>query len=287
MALAKKEKPKLIWVGATAYTKEFPFREFRKIADAVGAYLVADIAHIAGLVVGGAHTSPVPYVDIITTTTHKTLRGPRAGMMMVTERGLKKDPELALKMNKSIMPGSQGGPHNHTIAAMAVAFDEASKPAFKKYAKQIVKNADALAKALIKHGLELVGDGTENHLLLVKTGKGKGALAEIALDEVGLTVNKNTIPAEPASPFFPSGVRMGTPSITTRGMKTKEMKKIAKVISETFKIFEDIELPKGKKAKEKFLSEFTKDIDKNPKIKALRKEIRQLAKDFPIPKFFV
>ncbi len=285
--IAKKEKPKLIWVGATAYTKEFPFKEFSKIAEEVGAYLVADIAHVAGLVAGGVHISPVEYVDIITTTTHKTLRGPRAGMIMVTEKGLKKDPKLAEKINKSIMPGSQGGPHNHIIAGMAVAFGEALKPAFKKYAKQIVKNANALAKTLIKEGIELVGNGTENHLILAKTSKAKGALAEIVLDEIGLTVNKNTIPLEPSSAFFPSGIRMGTPSITTRGMKTKEMKQIGKVIAKCFKFFENIELPKGKKAKEEFLNNFKKEIKINPEIKLLKKEIKKLAKQFPIPEFFV
>ena len=286
--MAMEEKPKLIWVGATAYPKEFPFKEFGEIADKVGAYLVADIAHIAGLIVGGVHVSPVPYVDIITTTTHKTLRGPRAGMTMVTEKGLKKDPDLPKKLDSAIMPGSQGGPHNHTIAAMAVAFDEASKPEFKEYAKQIVKNAHALAERLKENGIELVGNGTENHLILAKCGKGKGALAEIVLDEAGLTVNKNTIPQEPASPFFPSGIRLGTPSITTRGMKEGEMEKIGDVIVEAFEIFKDLELPDGKGSeKREFLKNFREEIKGNEKVLELRKKILKLAKDFPIPDFFV
>jgi glycine hydroxymethyltransferase len=285
--LAKEHKPKLIWVGATAYVREFPFKEFAEIADEVGAYLVADVAHIAGLIVAGAHPSPVPHVDIVTSTTHKTLRGPRGGLILVTERGLKKDPLLGEKIDKAIMPGSQGGPHNHTTAAMAVAFAEASTPAFKKYGKQIVTNARALAEALVKGGAELVSNGTDNHLMLLKCGKGKGVIVEIALDTVGLTANKNTIPNEPSSPFYPSGVRLGTPSITTRGMKVKEMKMIGSWINQVLTIVQKEELPKGKKAKQAYLETFTQEISENPEIRRIAKEVRTLAKAFPAPDSFV
>ncbi len=281
--LAQKHKPKLIWVGATAYVREFPFKEFAKIADEIGAYLVADIAHIAGLIVAGAHESPVKYVHLITSTTHKTLRGPRGGIILVTEKGLQKDQLLGEKVDKAIMPGSQGGPHNHITAAMAVAFKEASTPAFKKYGKQIVKNADALAQALIKGGAELVSGGTDNHLMLLKCGTGRGAIVEIALDAVGLTANKNTIPNEPSSPFYPSGVRLGTPSITTRGMKVREMRKIAKWINEVLEITKDEELPKGRNAKQVYLKEFAQNISMNKRIREIRKEVLQLCKEFPIP----
>ncbi len=282
--LAKKHKPKLIWVGATAYVREFPFKELGEIADKTGAYLVADIAHIAGLIVAGVHKSPEKFVDIITSTTHKTLRGPRGGIMMVTKKGLKKDKDLSLKLDRAIMPGSQGGPHNHTTAAMAVAFAEASRPAFKKYGKQVVKNADALAKALIKGGAELVSDGTDNHLLLLKCGKGRGAIVETALDMVGLTTNKNTIPNEPQSPFYPSGVRMGTPSVTTRGMKVKEMQQIALWINRVMDIVKSEELPDGNVVeKQKYIKKLTKKLKKNIEIDKIRNAVERLCREYPAP----
>ncbi|MFZ2886346.1 MAG: serine hydroxymethyltransferase, partial [Minisyncoccia bacterium] len=211
--LAREHKPKLIWVGITAYARAVPFEKFAKIADEVGAYLAADIAHIAGLVVAGAHQSPVPHVHIVTTTTHKTLRGPRGGIIMATKKGLAKDPELAQKIDRAIFPNLQGGPHNHTTAAIAVALKEAATPKFRAYGKQIVKNAKALAKTLMERDVELVTNGTDNHMILMKCGTGRGAIVEIALDAVGLTTNKNTIPDEPSSPFYPSGIRLGTPSM--------------------------------------------------------------------------
>ncbi len=282
--LAKEHKPKLIWVGATAYPREFPFKELGKIANSVGAYLVADVAHIAGLIVAGVHTSPAKYVDIITSTTHKTLRGPRGGVIMVTSRGLKKDKELGNKIDKAIMPGSQGGPHNHTTAAMAVAFGEASKPAFKRYGKQIVANAKALADELMRRGVKLVSDGTDNHLIVMDCGKGRGAIVEAALDVAGLTANKNTIPSEPATPFFPSGVRMGTPSVTTRGMKTREMKQIAKWISRVLDIVEEYDLPDTNMAdKTTYMKKFKREIAKNKEMLALRKEVQKLCRAYPAP----
>ncbi len=282
--LAKKHKPKLIWVGATAYPREFPFKELGKIAGSVGAYLVADVAHIAGLIVAGVHTNPSKYVDIITSTTHKTLRGPRGGVIMVTDKGLKKNSELGNKIDKAIMPGSQGGPHNHITAAMAVAFGEANKPAFKKYGKQVVTNAKALAEELMRGGAKLVSNGTDNHLLVLDCGKGRGAIVEIALDAVGLTANKNTIPNEPATPFFPSGIRMGTPSITTRGMKVKEMRQIAKWINEVLNIIKEEQLPDGDiKEKRAYLNRFKNKINKNKEILKIKSQVRNLCKAYPAP----
>lgn len=241
--LAKKHKPKLIWVGATAYVREFPFEKMAKIADKVGAYLAADIAHIAGLVISGAHKSPAKFAHIITTTTHKTLRGPRGGMIMVTHKGLKKDPDLAKKIDQAIFPRLQGGPHDHQTAAIAVALGEAMKPSFKIYGHQVVKNAKALAKAMMARGIKIVTDGTDNHMILVKCGKGRGVFVQEALDAAGITLNKNTIPKDPSSPFYPSGVRLGTPFITVRGMKEKEMEKIGNWISQVMEEIKDFEFP--------------------------------------------
>jgi len=232
--LARKTKPKLIWVGATAYPRIFDWEKFSRIADSVGAFLVADIAHIAGLIVAGVHPSPVPYVDVVTTTTHKTLRGPRGAMIMVTEKGLKKDPDLATKIDKAVFPGLQGGPHENNIAAIAVCLKEASEPGFKKYGAQIIENSQALALELIKYGFNLVTGGTDNHLILIDLrNKGiLGAEAQERLEKAGITVNKNSIPFDPNPPFKPSGLRLGTPAITTRGMKEKEMKLIAQWINQ-------------------------------------------------------
>lgn len=227
--MAKKARPKLIWVGATAYPRIFDWERFSKIADSVNAYLAADIAHIAGLVAAGVHPSPVPYVHIVTTTTHKTLRGPRGGMIMVTKKGMEKDPELANKIDKAIFPGLQGGPHENSIAAIAVCLREASTPEFKKYAEQIVKNAKALAEELLKYGYNLVTGGTDNHLILIDLQNKNimGAEAQNRLEKAGITTNKNTIPFDPNPPFKPSGLRIGTPAITSRGMEEEEMKKVA------------------------------------------------------------
>ena len=285
--LARAHRPKLIWVGATAYVREFPFKELGKIADEVGAYLAADIAHIAGLVVAGAHKSPVPYVHIVTTTTHKTLRGPRGGMIMVTAKGLKKDPELAAKVDRAIFPNLQGGPHDHTTAGIAVALKEAATPKFRAYGMQIVKNAKALGKGLMKNGIEIVTDGTDNHMLLMKCGTGRGAILEIALDIIGLTANKNTIPNEPSSPFFPSGVRLGTPSVTTRRMKEREMTLIADWIAKVFEVVKNEELPEDKSARKAYLEKLKKRIHTDERIKKMRKEVQALCKRFPIPESFV
>ncbi len=285
--LAREHRPRLIWVGATAYVRQFPFKEVAKIADEVGAFLAADIAHIAGLVVSGAHESPVPYAHIVTTTTHKTLRGPRGGMIMVTKKGLAKDPELAGKVDRAIFPNLQGGPHNHTTAGIAVALKEAASPKFRAYGKQIVKNAKALGKSLSARGIELVSGGTDNHMLLMKCGTGRGAILEIALDAIGLTANKNTIPAEPSSPFYPSGVRLGTPSATTRKMKEREMEKIGAWIADVFEVVKDETLPENKEERKAYLSGLRRRVAKNRDIIRMRKEVRALCKKFPIPPNFM
>ncbi|MTT30993.1 aminotransferase class I/II-fold pyridoxal phosphate-dependent enzyme [Terrilactibacillus sp. BCM23-1] len=227
-------KPKLIVAGASAYPREIDFKRFREIADEVGAYLMVDMAHIAGLVAAGLHQNPVPYCDFVTTTTHKTLRGPRGGMILCKEK-------YAKKIDKSIFPGIQGGPLMHIVAAKAVALGEALEPSFKDYAKQIVSNAKAFAEALEAKGLTLISGGTDNHLVLVDvrnlglTGKA----AEHALDEIGITTNKNTIPYDPASPFVTSGVRMGTAAVTTRGFKEEDLVEVADIIAETLRNPED------------------------------------------------
>ncbi len=239
--LAREEKPKMIIVGATAYPRIFDWDALRTIADDVDAFLLADISHIAGLIVAGAHPSPAGIADVITTTTHKTLRGPRGAMILSNgnpstplkrvERTKENIPTL---IDRAIIPGLQGGPHNHTTAAIAVALKEASTDDFKAYGHQVVTNAKALADQLLSHGFELVTGGTDNHLLLVdlqnKNISGKDA--EHALDLAGITCNKNTIPFDPRSPFDPSGIRLGTPALTTRGMKEAEMKQVADWINE-------------------------------------------------------
>ncbi|WP_394581281.1 serine hydroxymethyltransferase [Cytobacillus firmus] len=231
---ARTSKPKLIVAGASAYPREIDFKRFREIADEVGAMLMVDMAHIAGLVAAGLHQNPVPFADFVTTTTHKTLRGPRGGMILCKE-------EYAKKIDKSIFPGIQGGPLMHVIAAKAVAFGEALQDDFKTYAGKIISNAKKLAEALQAEGVDLVSQGTDNHLLLVDlrslglTGK----VAEKVLDEVGITVNKNTIPFDPESPFVTSGIRIGTAAVTSRGFGEKEMKEIASIIAFTLKNHED------------------------------------------------
>jgi len=257
--LAKENKPKLIWVGATAYPRIFDWERLGRIADENNAYMAADIAHIAGLVVSGVHPSPVPYVHIVTTTTHKTLRGPRGGMIMITQKGIEKDPELADKIDKSVFPGFQGGPHENAIAAIAVCLKEASTPEFKEYGAQIVKNAKALASELIRYGFNLVSGGTDNHLILIDLRNKNivGKDAQLRLEKAGITTNRNSIPYDTASPFNPSGLRIGTPAITTRGMKENEMIKIAEWINRV--------------------------ITSEGEVGKVREEIREFTKGFPLP----
>lgn len=228
-------KPKLILAGASAYPRVIDFEKFAEIAKEVGAYFMVDMAHIAGLVAAGVHPSPMPYADVVTTTTHKTLRGPRGGLILTNNE------EIATKVNKAIFPGIQGGPLMHTIAAKAVCFKEALDPSFKEYANQVVKNAAALADTLMAEGFKLVSGGTDNHLMLVdltETGV-TGKEAEKMLDEVGITVNKNAIPFDTRSPFVTSGIRIGTPASTSRGFKEEDMVEVGKLIALTIKDFDN------------------------------------------------
>ena len=233
-ALAKERQPKLIVAGASAYPRVIDFARLAEIAHSVGAYLMVDMAHIAGLVAAGLHPSPLPYADVVTTTTHKTLRGPRGGLILTNNE------EIAKKINKAIFPGIQGGPLLHIIAAKAVCFGEALKPSFTEYQKQIVKNAKALADQFLSEGFELVSGGTDNHLMLLdlRPFKITGRELEVRLDEVHITVNKNAIPNDPEKPTVTSGVRIGTPAVTSRGMKEAEMKKIGRLIAMTAADFE-------------------------------------------------
>ncbi|MEM5871258.1 MAG: serine hydroxymethyltransferase [Candidatus Aenigmatarchaeota archaeon] len=252
--IALREKPKIIVSGATAYPRIIDFKAFHEIAEEVGAISMADIAHIAGLIVGEVHPSPFPFTDIVTTTTHKTLRGPRGAMIMCKQK-------FAEAIDKAVFPGLQGGPHEHIIAAKAVAFKEAMEPKFKDYAKQIVKNAKTLADALMDEGFVLVSGGTDNHLILIDLrNKGlTGKEAESALDKAGITVNKNMIPYDPRTPFDPSGIRLGTPAVTTRGMKESEMKEIARFISNAIKHHKDESM-----------------------LKKIREDVREFCKSFPV-----
>jgi len=234
MALAVSQVPKLIFIGATAYPRVIDWAEWRKVADSVHAILVADISHIAGLVVAGVHPSPVPFVDVVMTTTHKTLRGPRGAMIMVTDRGLARDPDMAKKIDRGVFPGMQGGPHNHVTAGIAQCLAEASDLSFVVYGKQIVANAKALSDTLLSRELDLVTGGTDNHLLLIdlRSVGLTGKVVADALEAVGIVVNRNSVPHDSASPFDPSGIRIGTPAVTTRGMKEPEMVVLGNAIAD-------------------------------------------------------
>jgi len=284
--LAREHRPRLIWCGATAYVREFPFAELASVADEVDAYFAADIAHIAGLVIAGAHASPVPHAHVITTTTHKTLRGPRGAMILVTERGLKKDPDLAKKIDQAIFPGLQGGPHDHTTAAIAVALGEAMRPEFRAYGAQIVRNANAFGEALKRVGFTLVTGGTDNHMLLIDltpSGPGRGVFLQEALDRVGITVNKNTVPREPSSAFYPSGIRLGTPAATTRGMREPEMDQLAAWIGAVAGRITRFTLPEERKARTDALHEFRRAIQEDADLARIREEVRQFCLRFPVP----
>jgi glycine hydroxymethyltransferase len=257
--LAMKHRPKLIISGATAYPREIDFEIFGQIAKKVGAYLVSDIAHIAGLVVAGIHKSPVPYADVVSSTTHKTLRGPRGGMLLCKE-------EHAKKVDKAVFPGLQGGPHMHTMTAIAVAMAEADTPEFVAYAKQIVKNAKALAEKLLEYGFDLVTGGTDNHLILIDL-RGKnisGRKFAKALDRARIVTNYNTIPGDPAPPMNPNGLRIGTPAVTTRGFKQEQAEQIAD-----------------------FINTVAENIDNESVIEQVGKEVLLLCSQFPVPEHFI
>ena len=268
-ALAKEHKPKMIVTGGSAYPQIYEWDKYKEVADSVGAFLLADMAHVAGLVAGGVHPNPVGVADVVTTTTHKTLRGPRGAMILANgnpstplkkvERTKENIPTL---IDRAIIPGIQGGPHNHQTAAIAVALKEAMQPEFKEYAKQVVKNAKVLADELLSRGYELVTDGTETHLLLIDLNNKNlsGKQGEKALGAAGITVNKNTIPFDPRKPFDPSGIRMGTPALTTRGMKEEEMKTIAG-----------------------FIDRALTNADNKAELDTIHNEVKELCKHFPLP----
>jgi len=248
--LALKNRPKMVISSLTAYPRKLDFKEFQEICQEVDAYHLADISHIAGLIVGGVHESPFPFTDVITTTSHKTLRGPRGAVVMCKKEDRLHDEyhgdtkkNLAQLIDSAVFPGLQGGPHDHITAAKAVAFGEALRPEFKEYARQIVKNAKALAEELMAQGVKLVTDGTDNHLMLIdlrpKGLKGRGKQLQSAMDKANITLNKNAVPFQEASPFNPSGLRLGTPAVTTRGMKEGEMKVIAQCISRVIDNYKD------------------------------------------------
>jgi glycine hydroxymethyltransferase len=283
--LAKEHKPKVIFAGNTAYPFILDFAKFREIADEVGAWLVADISHITGLVIAGEHPSPVPHVDVVMSTTHKTFRGPRGAMILVTDRGLKRDPDLAKKIDSAVFPALQGGPHNATTAGIAIAAAEAATPKFKKYGQQIRKNAKKLAETLMNRGVKLVGDGTENHLMIINLsdkGLGLGTQVAYAMDLAGIYANKNTVPNEPCSPFYPSGVRLGTPLITSRGMKEKEMVQLGNWIADVIEEVKQFALPAEKEKRSAFLKNFRLEAQKNKKLKKIRIEVKKLCGKFPI-----
>lgn len=252
--LAREHRPKLIIAGASAYSRQIDWKLFREVADEVGAIFLADIAHYAGLVAGGVYPSPAPYADLVTTTTHKTLRGPRSGMVMGRQVHQK-------AINKAVFPGLQGGPHMHTIAAKAVSFKEALSPDFKVYAKQVVENAQALAAQLIKRGLQVVSGGTDSHLMLVdlRPINVTGKIAEEVLDSVGITGNKNTVPFDPQPPTICSGIRLGTPALTTRGMGVAEMEHVAA-----------------------FIVEALGNVSNEAKLKTVRQGVEELSRKFPL-----
>jgi len=283
--LAMKEKPKVIVCGFTAYPRVIDFKRFGQIADKVGAYLHADISHITGLIVAGVHPSPVPYAHVIMTTTHKSLRGPRGAIIMVTQKGLKKNSDLPKKIDSAIIPGLQGGPHDNQTAAIAVSLKEASKASFVKYGEQIVKNSKALAEELNKYDFDLVSGGSDNHLILIDLrNKGvNGAVAALALEVAGIVMNKNGVPFDTMPPFYPSGIRLGTPAITTRGMKEKEMKKIAEWMKQVIDEVSELSLPEDKEERKEVWKNHKAAIIKNKKLIAISKEVKKMCSKFLLP----
>lgn len=286
MALA--EKPKILICGYTAYPRVIDFKRFGEIADKVGCYLMADISHISGLVVAGVHPSPAKYAHIITSTTHKTLRGPRGAMVMVTEKGLKKNPDIIKNIETAVIPGLQGGPHDNQTAAIGVALKEAATPKFKKYATQIVNNCKVLASELLKYDFDLVSGGTDNHLILIdmRNKKVNGKPAALALEKANIVTNMNGVPGDNMPPLYPSGVRIGTAAITTRGMKEKHMIKIAKWYAQVIDEVKGMELPAGKdeaKKRSELLKQYKEKINKNKKLAEIGKEVKEFALKFPVP----
>ena len=288
--MAAEEKPKILLSGFTAYPRTIDFKKMDEIAKSVGAISMADISHISGLIIGGVHPSPFPYMDVVTTTTHKTLRGPRAAMIFARkDKSIRiKDKEVPISeaIDKAVFPGMQGGPHEHTIAAIAVALKEAMTPEFKEYAGQVIKNSHALADGFTKNGIRLISGGTDNHLMLIDLrpfGSGRGIFVEKALEAANISVNKSPIPNDPSPPYYPSGIRLGTPSVTTRGMKEGEMTTIADFISRIVHEFSKNELPEDATKRAGVVREFARTLAAYPLVKEIKEQVRIFASRFPVP----
>lgn len=284
-ALAKVEKPNIITVGTTAYPRLFDWKRWKTIADSVGALLLADISHVAGMVVAGAYPTPVPYVDVVMFTTHKTMRGPRGAILLVTKQGVAKDPDMGTKIDRAVFPGLQGGPHDNVSAAIAVCMKEAATPAFKAYGHQIVKNAKALARVLIKKGLTLTTGGTDSHLIVLDL-RPQGVIGNIvaeALEVANIVANYNTVPHDTNPPMYPSGVRFGTPILTTRGLKEKDMGKVANWISEVVSEVAHYRLPEAKDKRAAFMKKTKAELWKNKRLLSLGREVKAFAHNLPLP----
>lgn len=283
--LARKEKPQILSIGTTAYPRFLDWRRFRKIADSVGALYLADVSHVAGMIVGGVYPSPVPYADVVMFTTHKTMRGPRGAVLLVTDRGLKKDPDMGKKIDRAVFPGLSGGPHDNVTAAIAVCFKEAQSPKFRAYTKQILTNAKTLAAALKNEGISITTGGTDSHLLVLDLRPQQviGNIVAEALEVANIVVNYNTVPHDTNPPMYPSGVRLGTPIVTTRGMKEREMKKIGAWIAQVIREVEPYRLPKKKEERGKYVSGVKKELWKNNKLLVIGKEVKTFANKFPLP----
>lgn len=283
--LAKKEKPKLMIIGTTAYPLVLDWKKFGQIADSIGAWLVADVSHVSGLILAGVYPSPVPFAHVVTTTIHKTLRGPRGAMIMVTKKGISKDAEISNKIDRAVFPGLQGGPHNNTTAGIAQALIEADTLEFKRYGKQIVANAKFLASELKKGGLTIVTGKTECHLIVIDlrpVGLSGNVVAE-ALEVAGIVVNRNSVPNDPMPPFIPSGIRLGTPGLTTRGMKEREMKLIASLILKVIDHEKGQKLPEDKEKRIEFMKTFRANLSKDKFLKDIALQVKSLCKKFPTP----
>ena len=281
--LVKVNRPRVMIIGSTSYPLILDWQRLGEIADTVDSFLVADISHVAGLIIGGVYPSPVGYAHVITTTTHKTLRGPRGAIIMATQKGLDCDPDLGTKLDRGVFPGLQGGPHNNTTAAIAQSLSEAQGQEFKEYAEQVVENAKVLAQELISGGLTLVGNGTQTHLMLIDLsprGLSGNVVAE-ALEVAGVVTNRNSIPGD-KFPFYPSGLRIGTPAVTTRKMKEKEMKQIAKWILEVVDYVKDEKLPSDPKERTVFLNSFKKRIYEDKFLLDISKSVRKLCENYPV-----
>lgn len=283
--LAKTEKPKLLVIGTTAYPRILEWGKWRAIADSVGALLLADISHVAGMVAVGAYPTPVPYADVVMFTTHKTLRGPRGAVLLVTDTGLKKDPDMGKKIDKAVFPGLQGGPHDNVTSAIAVCMQEASTQAFTEYAHQIVKNAKALAASLQKKGLTLTTGGTDSHLLVLDLRKEQviGNIVAEALEVAHIVANYNTVPHDTNPPLYPSGVRLGTPIVTTRGMKEAEMEQIAAWITAVVAEVSHYRLPDAKELRSAFMKTVREELFTNAHLHVIADEVVSFCKKFPVP----